>query len=676
MVMNDLARLLLFSVLIYFVHNQVMAMDGPLVVSDNGHWFKYRDSGKPFFMAGVGGPEGFLFETDARKQQIVDQLVSSGANALYVHTIRSFEGDGFSFEDPYNIHEDIDSGVNDATLANWRGYFDQLDANKIVTWIHILDDTARPWGCSVPLSTQAKSYIQKIVETFRDIDHLVWLSGEEFLMGRCTTAQDKALMSAIAAEIRLHDSVHPIGVHHNNGQAMQFADDPVVNVFAQQICGNSNVRNPNGIHSSASFGDWVYVMAECHPWHKDLIESSNRESLRLSNWATAMGGGYVLMYDAYECPNKLCTRNSDGSVKNVTPGHDPSVAMLNDLARLHRFMSDSQFSILTPTDSLARGGTQWVLANPAADVYIAYAGNSPTIMGVSGLIGSVNYKLTWLDAVTGLTREEIKRGDQSPFPKPSGFGNEVALSIVTESPSSGNRPPVANSDNYKIVPDGFLVVAAADGVLSNDTDFNGDALTAELVVGTQNGQLELSADGGFTYRPNIGFEGQDSFTYRANDSEDLSGTVRVLIDVTIQPVVAMWLVNAETDQRILRLVNNDVININQLGFSQFSIEAVIGNAGSVKMTYSGIVSGSQTESQVPYAMFGDNNSDFDGRPLTPGALSVTSTAYSATNASGAVVAEATINIVFSKVTVEPPEGSDDLCVVLKTKGDTTTVVCL
>lgn len=460
--MTGIPRLLLFLALVYFAHMQAVAMDGPLVVSDNGHWFEYRDSGEPFFMAGVGGPEGFLFETDARKQQIVDQLINSGANALYVHTIRSFEGDGFSFEDPYNTHEDINSGVNEATLANWRGYFDQLDANNIVTWIHILDDTARPWGCTVPLSAPAKSYIKKIVETFRDIDHLVWLAGEEFLMGSCSTAQDKALMSAIAAEIKLHDDVHPIGVHHNNGQAMQFADDPVVNVFAQQICGNTSVRNPDGIHASASFGDWVYVMAECHPWHKDLIESSDRADLRLSNWATAMGGGYVLMYDAYECPGGLCTLRSDESNRPVTPGHDPTSEMLQDLTRLHQFMRNSQFNILSPMDSLATGSTQWVLANQSAEVYIAYAGNSPANLGVNGLIGTANYRLSWFDPVTGITLEETRLGSQSPFVKPQSFEDEVALAIQAESPSTGNRPPIANSDSYTVVPEGFLTVSAGD----------------------------------------------------------------------------------------------------------------------------------------------------------------------------------------------------------------------
>jgi len=155
----------------------------PLVVDESGQWFKKQNSNAPFYMSGVGGPEGFLYETDARKQEIVDDLIASGANALYMHSIRSFEGDGYDFEDPFNINNDVTSGIRPGVFANWRSFLTQLDQNGIVTWMHVLDDTARPWVCSVPLSQDAKDYIYALVTSFRALDHLVWLSVQEFLMG-------------------------------------------------------------------------------------------------------------------------------------------------------------------------------------------------------------------------------------------------------------------------------------------------------------------------------------------------------------------------------------------------------------------------------------------------------------------------------------------------------------
>ena len=69
-------------------------------------------------------------------------------------------------------------------------------------------------------------------------------------------------------------------------------------------------------------------------------------------------------------------------------------------------------------------------------------------------------------------------------------------------------------------------------MLVNDTDIDGDPLTATLVTGPANGQLTLSPDGSFTYTPNANYNGSDSFTYTANDGALDSATVNVSLTVT------------------------------------------------------------------------------------------------------------------------------------------------
>ena len=69
------------------------------------------------------------------------------------------------------------------------------------------------------------------------------------------------------------------------------------------------------------------------------------------------------------------------------------------------------------------------------------------------------------------------------------------------------------------------------GVLSNDTDVDGDALTADLVATTANGTLTLNADGSFEYTPTADYHGPDSFTYQANDTQDLSAVITINITV-------------------------------------------------------------------------------------------------------------------------------------------------
>lgn len=406
---------------------------GPLTVNDDGRHFIRANSGEPVYLAGVGGPEGFLYETDERKQQIVDALVQSGANTLYMHSIRSFEGDGYDFEDPFNINNDPTSGIAPGVFDNWMSFLSQLDEAGVVTWFHILDDTARPWGCEVPLNDDAVAYIDALVNTFKSLDNLVWLAGEEYLMGSCSTAQDNALMSAIAAEIAEHDLVHPIGVHHNNGQAMQFGDDPNVNVFAQQICGNSGTRNPDGIYDAAELGDWVYVMAECHPWHLNLLHDQDRTMLRLSNWATAMAGGSVLMYNAYECAHagRLCSRDSSGQPASANDPHDPSPQMLGDLARLREFMESMDFTHLTPANDRAQADTKWVSTNPITQQIVLYASGSPQELGVAKLPAGT-YQLRWFDPVSGGFITQIRQASDQPFVVPQGLSSEAAVLVSPE----------------------------------------------------------------------------------------------------------------------------------------------------------------------------------------------------------------------------------------------------
>ena len=69
-------------------------------------------------------------------------------------------------------------------------------------------------------------------------------------------------------------------------------------------------------------------------------------------------------------------------------------------------------------------------------------------------------------------------------------------------------------------------------MLSNDTDTEGDTLTAALDTDVSNGTLALSSDGSFTYTPNANFNGEDSFTYTATDGLLSSNSANVSITVT------------------------------------------------------------------------------------------------------------------------------------------------
>ena len=91
--------------------------------------------------------------------------------------------------------------------------------------------------------------------------------------------------------------------------------------------------------------------------------------------------------------------------------------------------------------------------------------------------------------------------------------------------------PVAVADSYTTAQDTAKIVAGP-GVLGNDTDSDGDPLTAVLNANVAHGVLALSTDGGFTYTPSANYSGSDSFTYHASDGTASSNIVTVSLTVT------------------------------------------------------------------------------------------------------------------------------------------------
>ncbi len=119
-----------------------------------------------------------------------------------------------------------------------------------------------------------------------------------------------------------------------------------------------------------------------------------------------------------------------------------------------------------------------------------------------------------------------------------GFVAQVDYFFNTASPvlpedgivTGGNSAPVGANDSYTTDIDAALIIPAS-GVLNNDSDANGDTLTAALVTDVNHGSLSLNSDGSFTYTPDAGFSGSDSFVYRADDGTDQSSDVTVTISV-------------------------------------------------------------------------------------------------------------------------------------------------
>lgn len=135
-----------------------------------------------------------------------------------------------------------------------------------------------------------------------------------------------------------------------------------------------------------------------------------------------------------------------------------------------------------------------------------------------------------------------------PLRDPTTLGNVslegAVLPLYCDVPQ--NTPPIAADDEYTVNEDTVLTVPAVQGLLANDSDSEGDTLTATLVTPPANGQFVLAADGGFTYTPNLNYNGTESFTYVASDGSASSNVATIIIiveavndapSITINPVV-------------------------------------------------------------------------------------------------------------------------------------------
>ncbi len=112
------------------------------------------------------------------------------------------------------------------------------------------------------------------------------------------------------------------------------------------------------------------------------------------------------------------------------------------------------------------------------------------------------------------------------------------VSAVNITITAVNDQPVASNESYSTNWNTQLNVPAP-GVLGNDTDIDGGALSAQLVSNVSQGLLVFNGDGSFTYTPALNFAGTDSFTYRAFDGNDYSNVATVTITVNCPQLTSL-----------------------------------------------------------------------------------------------------------------------------------------
>ena len=207
-----------------------------------------------------------------------------------------------------------------------------------------------------------------------------------------------------------------------------------------------------------------------------------------------------------------------------------------------------------PTSTLAAAGTRpdWqATLGGVADAYNVDEGATLTVLAAGVLINDLAL-VTNVGTMTAVKDTDPASGALT-FGADGSFtyvhdGSETTTDSFTYHPVQGavtaapvtvtitikpiNDPPVAVDDGPYSVVFGDSVSRSAPGVLVNDTDPEGGALTAVKTSDPAHGTVTLNADGSFTYTNNGDPATTDSFTYKAKDGAgELSNTATVTFKV-------------------------------------------------------------------------------------------------------------------------------------------------
>ena len=166
------------------------------------------------------------------------------------------------------------------------------------------------------------------------------------------------------------------------------------------------------------------------------------------------------------------------------------------------------------TDEDATVGITLTATDPENDPLTYSIVSGPSNGALTGTVPSVTYT----------PDVNYNGGDSFTFKANDGKADSnIAIVLITVNPV--NDPPVADDQSVETTQD------TAVSITLTASDVDGDSLTYSIIDNPLHGSLSGTASS-VTYTPDMGYTGEDSFTFKANDGKEDSNVATASITVT------------------------------------------------------------------------------------------------------------------------------------------------
>jgi len=306
--------------------------------------------------------------------------------------------------------------------------------------------------------------------------------------------------------------------------------------------------------------------------------------------ALNQNGNAVVTVVARDSGSSASPNDNESEVKtftiSVTAANDPPVGVSDSFTTTE----DQLLSPATTTAGLLPNDS-----DPDGNSFSVIPGNTTSAQGASVVLradGTFDYDPRQALALQALKAGEV-RADTFTYRLLDSTGDQSQAVTVTISVNGINDSPIAVNDIISVAPSATTAIDVLKNDIDPDSPFNLTSLQLGLLP--SNGTVSKLANGQFTYTPNPGFRGSDSFTYQISDTTGLiSNEATVTVGVNRPPVAIADLVSLLTNGSIvINVLGNDsdpdgnsTINPNSVAIVTQPNDgtAVVQSGGSIRFT--------------------------------------------------------------------------------------------